>query len=263
MDMNATASVMVDGGQAPSSRVNIFQTPGTAPESSSTKARGLQHLQQLARLGAQSGSVAHEIKNALVGVKTFVELLAREHPECELARLAGAEVERIQALVSDMLRLAAKPQRTWELVGVRTVLEETVALLRCALRDKGLTTRTEFQDGANDVHGNREQLKQVFLNLLLNAAEASHAGESIEIRMRARRKQLEVTIRDFGIGMRPESLQRLFEPFFSTKSNGTGLGLSITHEIVQEHGGSIEVSSMPNEGSTFTVRLPLSRQAQG
>jgi signal transduction histidine kinase len=221
----------------------------------------LQHFERLASLGTLTGSVAHEIKNALVGVKTFVDLLAREHQDCELAELAQAEIARIQSLVSEILQCAAKPKRALDAVHVNDVLRDTIQLLQEPLRAKRIQLEIAFTARRNIVSGSIDELKQAFLNLLMNAIEASEPEGTIRVRTRLRDGDiLSVSIQDFGAGIRPEHLRRLFEPFFTSKPEGTGLGLSITQRIIQEHQGRIDVASMPNEGTTVTLQLPLLEQ---
>ncbi len=251
------------GRQGPPPVVSTFATPASDlktfwREAHSNSEMRIGHLEQLAHVGMLAGHAAHEIKNALVGVKTFVDLLAREHQGSELAALASAEIVRIQSLVSQMLQLAAKPQTSWAVVHLHDLLQQTIALVHRPLGAKRLTLETSFSCGPDTVHANSDQLKQAFLNVLLNAVDASHVGGTIQVRTRAtKRGMFCVEFQDSGVGIRPENLPQLFQPFFTTKPEGTGLGLSITHGIIQEHNGTIEVASLPNEGSTFTFQLPL------
>lgn len=253
--MNATASVMASTRREPASPLlPIFRAAPATEER-------LRHLERLASLGMLASNVAHEIKNALVGVKTFVELFAREHPDSELAALAAAEVVRIQSLVSSMLQIGAMPQKEWQTVCLRGLVDEVISLLQQPIRAKHLTVEPHFHRGADSACGNRDELKQGLINVLLNAIDASYDGGTIQVRTRATgRGKVSIAIQDFGVGIGPENLTRLCEPFFSTKAEGTGLGLSITKRILAAHGGTIDVSSMPGEGSTFTLSLPLARQ---
>jgi signal transduction histidine kinase len=244
--------VMDSSGQLPPS-VSSFPVAADAEQDR------LRHLDRLASLGALTGSIAHEIKNALVGVKTFVDLLAHEHKHCELAPLASAEIARIESLIAQVLQCAAKPRNSTHTVPVNLLLQHTIDLLQPALREKGIQLETALTRGSDAVEGTPDQLKQAFLNVLMNAIEASATGGTIRVRTRVREHGLAVAIQDFGEGIQPEHLRRLFEPFFTTKREGTGLGLSITQRILQEHRGTINVASMPNEGTTFTLHLPLVR----
>ena len=252
MDMNATASVMASKRQEAASPILAIFPGSPAPE------QRLQHLERLASVGMLTSNVAHEIKNALVGVKTFIELFAREHPDSELAALAAAEVVRIQSLLSSMLQMGAMPQQERQTVRLRVLVDEVVSLLQQPIRAKRMVIERHFHRGPDKACGNRDELKQALINVLLNAIDASYDGETIQVRTRATASgTLKIAVQDFGVGIRPENLTRLFEPFFTTKAEGTGLGLSITKRILAAHGGAIEVSSMPGEGSTFTLSLPL------
>lgn len=245
------ATVMDTSGQFPPS------IPSSLAPSNRPQQEKLEHLERLASLGALTGNIAHEIKNALVGVKTFVDLLAREHQDCELAELAQAEIARIESLTSQILQCAAKPKSRAQMVHVNRVLEHSIELVQRPLRAKRIQLEMTLTTDADTVRGSEDELKQAFLNVLLNAVEASHRGGTIRVRTSVRRNRLTMAVQDFGAGIRPEDLRRLFEPFFTTKRQGTGLGLSITQRILHEHEGTIQVTSMPNEGTTFTLQLPL------
>ncbi len=218
------------------------------------------HFERLASVGALTCSIAHEIKNALVGTRTFVELLAKQNPNCELAELAKTELERIQSLVTDVLRFAARPAQTSRVVRLNDVLGQTVTLVRHPAKDKQVAIETNFALTRDSLAGDGDQLKQAFLNVLLNAIEASPPASIIQVRTAAANrgtKTAAVTIQDSGPGIRPQDTERIFEPFFSTKAGGTGLGLSITRQIIEEHRGSIEVRSQLGHGTTFMILLPL------
>ena len=259
MDMTAVpnAKLVEDRRELPSQSGNS-PAAESPPDTVYDPRKHRQHLEQLAELGVRSGSIAHEIKNALVGVKMFVDLLARQHPQAELAEVASREVARIQRLVADMLQVAQAPKRAIGALSLHAVLEETIALVQAPLRAKSIRLQTAFHRGRDVVQGNFDELKQAFLNVLLNAIEASDDGGPVEVRTwKGQGGTVGVGILDFGAGIRTEHLQRLFEPFFTTKASGSGLGLSITKRIISEHRGTIEVSSMPTEGTTFTIHLPL------
>ena len=263
MDMNAlpNAAVMDDGGQVSPPIAATFPIPTAGQDLACTDLADtddrMRHLERLANVGMLTGTAAHEIKNALVGVKTFVDLLACQHPDCELAALAASEVSRIQGLVGSLLHAAARPEKHCATVRLHEVLRHVITLVQQPLRSKRLTLETAFTCGPDTVAGSADQFKQAFLNVVLNAIEASLEGGVIQVRTRVDDATLTIAIQDFGAGIRPENLRRLFEPFFTTKAEGTGLGLNITRRIIREHGGTIEVSSMPHEGATFAFTLPL------
>lgn len=234
-----------------------------------TSARELdQHLRRLDRLasiGTLSASMAHEVKNAMVAVKTFVDLLIKKNQDMALADIVGREMRRIDSIVSQMLRFAGPAKPTFAPIRVHEILEQSLNLVQHHLEGRKVKLVRSFHATPDRVHGDAYQLEQAFINLLFNAIEAMGPNGEIEVRTEIvppggpenpKAPLLRVTVRDNGVGIPPENIDRLFEPFFTTKSSGTGLGLPITRRIVQEHRGVISVASQPNEGTTFTILLP-------
>jgi signal transduction histidine kinase len=219
----------------------------------------LQRLDRLASLGALSASMAHEIKNGMVAIKTFVDLLAQKNQEAELTDVVGRELQRINAIVTQMLRLAAPKAATFTTVHVHDLLDYSLRLLQHQVGAKMISLQRNYQAAPDTVLGDDAQLQQVFMNLLLNAIEAMGANGVLTVSTEiAGGKQLQIQFRDTGVGIARENLERLFEPFFTTKIDGTGLGLAISKRIALEHHGVIEVRSEIAKGSTFTLSLPVS-----
>jgi signal transduction histidine kinase len=233
----------------------------------------LRHLNRLADLGMLSASMAHEIKNALVAGKTFVEMLLENHKDTELAGTVRRELDRIDSLVSQMLRFSASRETTFGPVRVHELLEHSLRLVQSQLEEKSIVLERRLSADSDLIKGDQYQLQQAFVNLLLNALEAMGSNgiltigteicappkPNIRLRQRNREKQLRVTFADTGIGIAPENQKSLFEPFYTTKSTGTGLGLSITRGIIEEHGGTITVQSELKKGSKFAILLPALR----
>jgi len=219
--------------------------------------QNMRRLDQLASLGTLSASMAHEIKNGLVAIKTFVDLLAQKNQEAELTEVVGRELHRINAILTQMLHLATPKQTTFAPVHAHDLLDRSLQLLQHQVRTKAISLQRNFQATPDTVRGDDAQLQQVFMNLLLNAIEAMTTNGVLAVSTEvAVGKQLQIHIQDTGVGIPPENLARLFEPFFTTKKNGTGLGLSIVKRIALEHHGVIEVRSEIAKGSTFTLSLP-------
>jgi signal transduction histidine kinase len=230
----------------------------------------LRRLDRLASLGTLSASMAHEVRNAFVAVKTFVDLLIEQNPSPELTSLVRREMSRIDALVGQMLRFAAPAQPASRSVSLHSTLEHTLRMVMPNLNSRAITLVKQFHAQPDTVAADDYQLEQALLNLLLNAIEAmgaegtltlsttrltSDEGQSVDPHSTARPSVL-LHITDTGPGI-PEALQqRLFEPFYTTKPQGTGLGLAISQRIVREHGGEIIVRSQPGKGCTFTLKLP-------
>jgi PAS domain S-box-containing protein len=233
--------------------------------------QNLQRLERLASIGMLSSSMAHEIKNALVAVKTFVDLLLEKNRDAELAELVRREMRRVDTIVSQMMKFACQPKPAFGVTHVHELLDQSLRMIQHQLEGKLVTMRCSYTASPDLIKGNAYQLQQAFVNLFLNAADAvgpngelSIATEVVSVAPRSpheprprKRPHLRVAIKDTGVGVAPENVSRLFEPFFTTKKNGTGLGLAITHRIIQEHHGSINVESQINKGTTFNILLPL------
>jgi signal transduction histidine kinase len=223
--------------------------------------QNLRRLDRLAGLGTLSASMAHEIKNSMVAIKTFVDLLAQKGQDTELTGVVGRELERINAIVTQMLRFAAPNRAAFATVRIHDVLDHSLRLMQHQVSGKLISLQRHYQAEPDAVRGDDAQLQQVFMNLLLNALEAMGTNGVLTINTETvkgerRERQLRINIQDNGVGIAPENLERLFEPFFTTKKNGTGLGLAISQRIALEHHGVIQVHSEPGKGSTFSLSLP-------
>jgi len=224
--------------------------------------QNMRRLDRLAGLGTLSASMAHEIKNGMVAIRTFVDLLALKKQENELTEVVGRELQRINAIVTQMLRLGAPKAATFTTVHLHDLLDQSLRLLQHQIGAKMISLRRDYQAAPDTAHGDDAQLQQVFMNLLLNAIEAMGTGGVLtvgtEIAECGGQRLLKIHIQDTGTGVARENLARLFEPFFTTKKNGTGLGLAISKRIALEHHGAIEARSETAKGSTFTLTLPAS-----
>lgn len=230
----------------------------------------LRRLDRLANAGTLATSMAHEIKNALVASRTFIELLLEKNPDAELAGVVRRELGRIEAMLSRMLKFAGPVPATLGRVHVHEVLDHSLRLVQPQVADKSIDVQRSFRAAADLTDGDEYELEQAFVNLLLNALEAMgpHGsltvstdtleadGEPAALRETAELSRIHVSIKDTGQGIPAEHMERLFEPFFTTKPSGTGLGLAVTHRVVREHGGTIRADSRLGEGTTFTITLP-------
>lgn len=219
--------------------------------------QNLRRLDRLASLGTLSASMAHEIKNGMVAIKTFVDLLAQKGEDAELTDVVGRELQRINGIVSQMLRFAAPKAGTFATVKIHDVLDRSLRLLQHQFAAKMVSVKRDFHAASDTVRGDDAQLQQVFMNLLLNAIEALGTNGTLTVSTKLDGKNLLIEVQDNGVGVVPENLERIFEPFFTTKKSGTGLGLAISRRIVLEHQGTIEARSQIGQGSTFSLTLPL------
>ncbi|HEV2319194.1 MAG TPA: ATP-binding protein [Verrucomicrobiae bacterium] len=235
-----------------------------ARHSAAISDENLRRLDRLANLGSLSAGIAHEIKNALVPIRTFIELMLKESDDRELAVTVDRELKRIDSMVSQMLRFAAPKPATFAPVRVQEVLDISLRLLQHQIDEKLISVSRDYQAGPGIVEGDEAQLQQVIMNLVLNALEAMALNGVLTVSTTTSRDDagaswLRIHVKDTGVGIRTENLERIFEPFFTTKRNGTGLGLAISQRVVLEHRGRIEAHSEPGQGATFIIWLPISR----
>jgi signal transduction histidine kinase len=226
------------------------------PAVSTDLSANLRRLDRLANLGLVSASVAHEIKNGLVAIGTFIEMLTQKGEDKEMAEVVRRELHRINALASQMLRYSAPKPAAFSKVRTHELLDHSLRLLEHQMAGRLITLKREYHAAADTVPGDESQLQQAFMNLFLNAVEAVGSNGEVCVSTENAGTHLKVSVRDSGPGISPDNLARLFEPFFTTKKNGTGLGLAICQRIVEEHRGLIEIQSRPGHGSTFIVSLP-------
>ncbi len=234
---------------------------------------------RLASLGTLSAGMAHEIKNPLVSIKTFAQLLPERYQDSDFretfSNLIGHEIDRIDSLVNQLLTFARPAKPHLKPVHVHEIIETSLQLLGHRLYQKDIKLVRSVDAKVDTIRADADQLEQVFLNFFLNAMDAMKRGGELSVSTTIRTDEqwlathakkngdsqevLCITIRDNGEGIRSEDLVHVFDPFFTTKDYGTGLGLSVVHAIVQEHGGQIEVESELAKGTSFHILLPLVR----
>jgi PAS domain S-box-containing protein len=237
---------------------------------------------RLASLGTLSAGMAHEIKNPLVSIKTFTQLLPERYQDSDFretfSNLIGHEIDRIDSLVNQLLRFARPAKPLLKPMHVHEVLEKSLMLVGHRLYQQEIKVSRLWNADVDTIHADADQLEQVFLNFFLNAMDAMKHGGELTVATEIfpanewvtafngsnghSQEVLRVSVRDSGEGIREEDIAHVFDPFFTTKDYGTGLGLSVVHGIVQEHGGQIEVESRLAKGTTFHILLPLVRFEQ-
>ena len=236
----------------------------------------LRRLDRLASVGTLSASMAHEIKNALVAVRTFTELLLEKNPDADLAHVVRREVGRVDAIASQLLRFSAPAQPKFEVLRVHQLLDHSLRLLQHGNLNKQISIHSQWNAESDILSGDDHQLEQAFLNLLFNAVEAIPEEGSLTVNTdlipdethsqlheeSEPARLFRIRITDTGIGIAPDKLHRIFEPFFTTKPSGTGLGLPVTHRIIKEHHGAIHVESAPGKGTTFIILLPAGERSR-
>jgi len=227
----------------------------------------LAHSERLASIGQLATGVAHEIGNPVTGIACLAQDIQTD-PENTSIRNNGlqqilTQTERISKIVRSLVNFShvgAPLEQSTEPLSIFSTINEAIDLVSLGNAGKNLQYDNHC-DQSILVQGYSQKLVQVFVNLLNNATDASSKGQSINIDAHANGGSALITVKDFGEGIKEEHLSRIFEPFFTTKNvgEGTGLGLSLTYNIIQEHGGSISVSSQYSEGCQFDISLPLSQ----
>lgn len=221
----------------------------------------LQHTERLASLGQLAAGLAHEIKNPLAGIRGVLELLRDESPEEANTQLYGEmleELDRVNGTIHSLLRFArpAKPRR--QHTDVAVLLESTAQLMRPALVKRSIELDVETSPDLPEFEIDPDQIRQVLVNLIGNAADAVGKDGTISIRAATfpDHEGLIIAVTDEGSGIPEKDLSKIFEPFHTTKFSGTGLGLAVARALVEHHGGRIEVESKIGIGSIFLVLLP-------
>jgi len=222
--------------------------------------------ERMAAAGQIASHITHEIRNPLSSISLNTELLDEELEEqgraAEAHNLCQAirrEVDRLTDITEEYLRFARLPRPNLKLEDINEILLDLLSFVAGEMASKQVELTHELAAELPAVEADENQLRQAFLNLLRNAGEAMvQRGGTLRVLTRAAagRRGVEVVVADTGVGISQEHLPQLFEPFFSTKETGTGLGLPLTQQIIQEHGGTIEVQSTPGQGTVFTAYLP-------
>ncbi len=228
---------------------------------------------KLATMGELAASIAHELNNPLATVTLRVESLLRQappgDPKRNVLKVIEQEVERMGALVANLLQFSRTTPQISTL-DVREEIDKTLDLIYYHLRKFGIRVVREFAADAPMIRADRQQLRQLFLNLFANASDAMPQGGMLTIRVAASQQdpqQIFVEIADTGLGIPPELAPKITDPFFTTKpeGKGTGLGLAICQRIVQEHHGALEIIStgVPGHGTTVRIVLPVANGKNG
>ncbi len=222
---------------------------------------------KLSTIGEISASLAHEVKNPLSGIVGYAQL-AREQPPSEAPeffRLIEKNAWRASEILVGLLRFARDERVEREAVDAATIVEDSLRLVRHELAQRRIDLTVTAAPRLPTLWANANQLQQVVVNLVVNAAHAMEGRPQrrLAIDLSAEAGSVRFTISDTGVGMTPEVRQKIFTPFFTTKASGagTGLGLSVSQRIVKQHGGAIEVESSPDQGTTFTFRIPSESRA--
>jgi len=223
--------------------------------------RRLARAENLAAMGRLTATLAHEIRNPLAIIRGSAQRLGKLEPEAQ--RMAGfivEETDRLSRTVTRYLQFARAEEIVVEAGDAAAALRATLDLLDGECRARKITVERHDLDSPAPVSLDPESLKQVYLNLILNAFEAMPEGGRLELARAERGGKFEFTIQDDGAGVAPEIAKRLGDPFFTTKAQGSGLGLFLTRRLVQSSGGDLEIRGEPGRGTTCVVRFPRRRE---
>ena len=223
--------------------------------------------EKLSSLGRLAASIAHEINNPLAGILTYAKLLVRtleEAPPDEAARekiikqlkLVERETQRCTAIVRNLLDFARERPLKLTDVDVNAAIAEALFLISNQSRMQNVKLEQDLQP-VPPIEADFGQIRQSLVNILINGCDAMPSGGTLRVETRRAGEQVEIAVRDTGIGISPEHLKKVLDPFFSTKEKGTGLGLSVVYGIVERHGGALKIDSAPGQGTTVTIALPV------
>jgi signal transduction histidine kinase len=232
-------------------------------------AKGRAHAARVTILGVLTASIAHEINQSLSGIvtnaNTCVRMLNADPPNVdgarETARRTIRDVNRASEVIKRLRALFAKKSAATESVDLNDAAREMIALSRCELERNGVILGSELADDLPAVTGDRIQLQQVILNLLMNALDAMSAVGDQPRQLVISTEQdkggpVRLSVRDTGVGFEPQSVDRLFEAFFTTKTDGMGIGLAVSRSIIESHGGRLWAASNDGPGATFSFSIP-------
>ncbi len=226
--------------------------------------QSMRENERLAAIGRMAGGVAHEVRNPLSSIKGLAFLLKNKFPagsrEEQSADLLVQETERLNRTITEMLDLTRPSHLQFEPVDMAELLRQSVTLMQAELKEHGITVQMHCADALPAVRGDSDRLRQVVMNVLLNAQQAMDKGGVLTVTANTSSDQrwLDIEVADNGRGIPPELLSQVFYPYFTTRESGTGIGLAISQKIIMEHKGSIEIESEEGQGTRIRIRLPVS-----
>ncbi len=224
------------------------------------------HQEKMAAFGLLAAGIAHEVGNPLTSISSLVQMVQRRAADpytLEKLGLVSGQLQRIHTTLRELVAFSRPASNEHTRVSLADILGEALNIAKYYKRTRGRIAPPEVPADLPPLVAVREQLVQVFLNLILNAMDAVDRDGRIELGVARRGDMVEVTVRDNGCGIAPEHAGRLFQPYFTTKKHGTGLGLFVTRQLVTDHGGSVNCESRPGQGAVFRVLLPVGAGPRG
>jgi len=251
----------------------VEQSRNRAEEALRQAQSDLAHVSRVTTMGELTASLAHEVNQpiaaAVTDANTCLRWLNRDHPNVEEARDAASrtvkDATRAAEIISRTRLLFKKSTPQWELVDVNEIIRDMVALMRGEITRHSISVRSELAEDTPQITGDRVQLQQVLMNLMVNAIDAmKDANGTRELAIKSQRtdnEQFMVSISDTGVGLPPEQADKIFDAFFTTKPHGTGMGLRISRSIVESHGGRLWAADNSPRGARFHLTLPMGAEA--
>lgn len=231
--------------------------------------RRVRVAEKLSALHTLSAGVAHELRNPLSAMDLNLHLLEEElkenrtlaEPEARYLRVLNAECRRLSGILDNFMKFARPGSLGLHAVDIKAVIDHIMTLMRFEAEERRIRLVQVTDEQLPPVWGDETQISQVFVNIIVNAFHAMPNGGLCQISVGQREAEgkpwVEITVKDSGVGITKEQLSHLFEPFYTTKSSGTGLGLAIAYRIIQDHGGTIDVSSVPGSGTAVVTKFPV------
>jgi len=221
----------------------------------------LKHADRLSALGKLSAGIAHEVRNPLASIKGTAEILSDNfkpgEKEYEFVEIMIKEVNRLDAVIVGFLDFAKPKPPELNLSKINDIILSVLKLTEHQIEKFGINLKTRLGDNLPSVYIDSEQMKQVFLNLIINAVHAMPDGGTLEVNSRMDSSEIVCSFSDTGSGISKNQQRNLFTPFYTSKKKGTGLGLAIVHRILDGHKGKIKFTSEENKGTCFTISLPV------
>jgi signal transduction histidine kinase len=246
-------------------RIFLKKTPFELVNENQLLRQNATDSEKMRTIATLASGVAHEIRNPLTALKTFVEYFPKKKNDPEFIakfeKIAGSEICRIESILNDLLAFAKPSPLTLTDTNIKNSLEHALNLTTNQLSKNNVEVKTEFSDDIPTIKADSNKLLQVFINLIINANDAMQNSGILTITASCD-ESISISISDTGCGIEPKDLAKIFDPFFSTKEKGTGLGLAIVKGIIEDHGGKITVKSEKGQGTMFTITLPTATEAQ-
>ncbi len=227
----------------------------------------LKRADRLSAIGHLAASLAHEIRNPLGSIEGAANILGRaettERLRHEFLGIIKKECARLNRLLTNLLDFARPRPLEFQTVSAATLIDGVIALISHTAEQGGIAIRRSIPASVPSIESDPEQIKQVLLDLAINAIQAMPDGGNLEFAVSRKDGTIVLSVKDEGEGVPPEHMDRMFDPFFTTKEAGTGLGLSVANQIAEQHGGAIVAERNRGKGMTFSVQLPLQRGLPG